>query len=293
MNWLGKNKLTAVLILLLAYFIARNYLPIYRPMYSNLSSQESSSSPGMMADYAPASSKISLLPQNRSYAPVEQENRLVVEESSLSLVVNKVRETVDQVIDKAKETGGFMVSSSLSRPEEGAFATVVIRVPEEKFRETIDALRGLAVKVVSENILGTDVTDEYVDIASRLFTLEKTKAKFESIMDQASKIDEILQVQREIISLQDQIDALKGREKYLEQTAKLAKITVYLSADELALPYAPSEPFRPQVIFKMAVRSLVRNVRSLATSLIWLIVYSVIWIPVLLIYFFIKRKKRQ
>ncbi|KPJ70501.1 hypothetical protein AMJ51_01675 [Microgenomates bacterium DG_75] len=120
----------------------------------------------------------------------------------------------------------------MTSPEEAPFATVIVRVPADNFRATLDFFRSLAVKVTSERILGTDVTDEYVDIEARLATLEKTKVKFEEIMEKATEVQDILNVQREIIRLQDQIDALKGRQKYLEQTAKLAKITAYLSTDE-------------------------------------------------------------
>jgi hypothetical protein len=214
---------------------------------------------------------------------------LVVKESSISLVVLDVRERADKIVNHVKQIGGLMVSTSLTRPEETAFATVVIRVPVEKFRETLDYLRNLAVKVSSENILGTDVTAEYTDIGARLATLEKTKSKFESILDQATRVEDILKVQRELINLQSQIDALKGRQKYLSQTAKLAKITVYLSTDELALPYAPVKLFRPNVIFKLAVRSLVRTLRSVAAAIIWIGVYAVIWLPALLV-FFLARK---
>ena len=107
------------------------------------------------------------------------------------------------------------------------------------------------------------------------------------MLDRATKVQDILSVQRELIRLQDQIDTLKGRQKYLEQTAKLAKITVYLSTDEYALPYAPSETFRPAVIFKLAVRSLVRTLRSVAQALIWIGVYAIVWVPAGIIIFFI------
>jgi hypothetical protein len=78
----------------------------------------------------------------------------------------------------------------------------------------------------------------------------------------------------------------------LEKTAKLAKITLYLSTDEYVLPYAPTTPFRPEVIFKQAVRSLVGTLRGLVRLGIWLGVYSVIIVPVGLMIWFFSRKKR-
>jgi len=93
-------------------------------------------------------------------------------------------------------------------------------------------------------------------------------------------------------NLQSQIDSLKGQEQYLEKNAQNAKITVYLASDELALPYTPAKPWRPEAIFKQAVRSLVGTLRGLGTLFIWLVVYSIIWVPALFAYrYFQKRKK--
>ncbi len=217
---------------------------------------------------------------------------MVVEESNLSLVVDNVRQKVDQVLDYTNQSGGYMISSSLSQPEEAPFATLVVRLPREKLRPALDFLRILSIKVTSENLIGQDVTDQYFDIEERLSTLYKTKAKFEEILNQASKIDDILRVQREIISLQSQIDSLKGQQEYLKKTAENARLTVYLSTDEWSLPYAPEEPgFRPKVIFKQAVRSLVRNIRALGKLSIWVLVYGLIWLPLLIVIKVIRNKR--
>ena len=204
-------------------------------------------------------------------------------------MVKDIRQTTNEILNYVEKQDGYMVSTTLTQPEEAPFATIVVRIPTEKLRESLDFFRQRAIKVSSEFISGWDVTDEYVDLEAQLATLQETKSRFEEIMDQAFKIDDILQVQREIINLQTQIDSLKGRQQYLEGTAKFSKVTLNLSTDELSLPYAPSDTFRPKVIFKLAVRSLVLNLRKIASAAIWLVVYSVVWLPVLLVVIIFKR----
>ena len=109
-------------------------------------------------------------------------------------------------------------------------------------------------------------------------------------MDRAAEISDLIKIQKELINLQSQIDSLIGQKLYLEKSAELSKITLYLSTDELSLPYSPSEPWRPTVIFKLAIRSLIANLRSVASTTIWIAVYSVIWIPALLIILFVWKK---
>jgi len=282
MDWIKKNKLTVFLILVVVYLLWRQnrVYPLGGFQY-NL--------PALGGGEVALKSSRGILPVPEA-PPTETKERLVVQESSLSLVVKDVRGIGEKIIQKANEVGGFMVSSSLSKPEEAPYANIVVRVPADKLNEVLDYYRKLAVKISSENLYGYDVTDEYVDIEARLATLNKTKAKFEEILRTASKVSDILEVNRELINLQEQIDNLKGRQKYLEQTAKLAKISVYLSTDELALPYTPTKAFRPAVIFKQAVRSLIATLRKIATAIIWLVVFIPVWLPTILVYRFFKKR---
>jgi len=291
-GWIKRNKVVTLLIILLLLFLGKDLFStsLFQLQQSRLKTAQLESGVSEEIGLAPAAGGLSLPISRQEAAPSETTDRLVVEESSLSMVVASVRETSDKIIDQAKSVGGYMVSTSLTNPEEAPFATVVVRVPSDNFRSVLDYFRSLAIKVTSENIKGTDVTDEYVDIEARVATLEKTKAKFEEIMAKATQVQDILEVQRQIIYIQEQIDSLKGRQKYLEQTAKLAKITVYLSTDEYVLPYAPSEAFRPGVIFKQAVRSLVRTLRSLAKAFIWIGVYAIVWLPAAILFFFVRKR---
>ncbi len=283
--------MASVIFLIVAYFLTKQYFGV-RPL-----SLRSPSNYGIGGAPESASLKsmgsVSSLPlPSDNYAPTTTTDRMVVQESNLSLVVKDVRESSDKVIEHAKSIGGYMVSSSLSQPEEAPYAYVVLRIPADKLKATVDYFRSLSLKVSSENLLGTDVTDQYTDLNAHLETLNQTKSKFEEILRKAIEVQDILTVQREMISLQSQIDSIKGQQLYLEKTAQLAKISLHLSTDEFSLPYAPSGKFRPAVIFKQAVRSMVSLLRWLAKVLIWVGVFSVLWIPALLVVRYSKKRKK-
>jgi len=293
-NWIKENKLSSILILLVL-FLAFKKVPVY------FSSGLKSSSVGFQE---PAQSTIGAEPAatglgrggvyDESAPAPEVEDRLVVQESNISLVVSDVREIGNQILDKVSLIGGYMVSSSVNQPQESSSGTLTVRVPVEELRPTLDFLREIGIKATSENLFGTDVTDQYVDLEARLETLNTTKAKFESILAKATEIEDILSVQRQLIYIQNQIDSIKGQQEYLEKTAANAKLTVYLSTDEWSLPYAPDDNFRPRVIAKLAVRSLVLSLRGLVEKAIWLGVYAAIWLPVVLIVLVVvKIKKRK
>lgn len=233
------------------------------------------------------------MPMSESAPVPEASSRLVVQNSHLSLLVKNVAQSVQSIKTKAEEFGGYMVDSNVSNPDEAGTGNITVRIPSDQLDEILTYFRGLAVKVVSENLKGTDVTDQYVDIEERIAILERNKTRFQEIMNDAQEVSDILQIQREILNLQSQIDSLKGQQNYLAKTAQFAKVTVYLSTDELELPYAPAQAWRPEVIFKTAVRSLVGNLRNLGTLLIWTVVYAVVWVPVALVVIYIIRRKKK
>lgn len=300
-EWVKRNRLLSVLLLLVGYYIYKTYFGSfmmlgvrqnmgYSPDYAITESSQAYGSAGMGGDAFLAEK--SMMPSPAFYEGVsDSANRLVIQNSNLSLLVEDVRQSGEKIIDFAKSKGGFMVDSSYNRPEESAFGTITVRVPTTELDSTLSFLRTLAVKVTNENIQGTDVTEQYVDIDERLATLTKTKVKFEQIMDSATEVQDIIQVQQQLIYIQEQIDSLVGQKDALEKNASLTRVTVYLSTDELALPYTPDEKFRPNVVFKLAVRGLLTTFQGIGENAIWIAVYSVIWIPVLAVLYFVTRKR--
>lgn len=296
-DWIRTNPIVSIIIFLLILIILRDQLG--NGGIANYSLGQSA----MMRDAAPVaemdygrmgSSKMAMpIAGGQPYyptAPSDSANRMVVTDTSMSLVVRNVEESMTVITDAVKSLGGFMISMHVSSPSEGGSGTISFRVPSENLDSAKESLRRLSIRVVSINVNGTDVTDQYEDLDTRLATVELTKQKIQDIFDRATEVSDLLALQQELINVQSQIDSIKGQQRYLSQTAKYALVTAYLSTDELSLPYAPDDAFRPAVVFRQAVRSLMRHVRQVLGAAIWIAVYSPIWVPVTLIILFLKRK---
>ncbi len=278
-TWIKTHKLIIVLLLIIIYFFSQQLFGV--STLGRLSIPTPNENAGYSSGLKMALPNIDT--SYREYPPTtDVSNRLVVRESFLSLLVKDVPETQYQIVKTAQSLGGYMVNTNLTNPQDAPSSSVVIRIPSKNMETALNIFKEQAIKVVSETLSGTDVTDQYVDNQAKLDTLNRTKAKFDDMLSKTTNVTEILNIQREIINLQSQIDAIKGSQQYLEKTAEMAKLTVYLSTDEIALPYAPTEVWRPDVIFKLAVRSLIGTLRNLGSLAIWLVVYAIIWVPILI-----------
>lgn len=298
LDWIKHNKLAAALTALAVYVLATQ--GTITPLSSSRSYEDGAIGNVNygMADVAmPSMAKSISLPMTGGGAPVQESysmsDRMISTNTNLSMKVNDVGETVRQITAIAFQNGGFMVNSNTSSPEGGASGNISIKVQADKLDQSLQAIRGLGVKVVSEYISGSDVTDQYSDLEERLRILETTKQKMEEILRSATRVGDMLEVQRELINIQAQIDGVKGQKQYLEKTTQLASIDVYLSTDELALPYAPTNAWRPQQVIKEATRSMIQTARGLANLAIWIGVYAPLWIPAGVAYWFWQKRRRK
>ena len=162
-----------------------------------------------------------------------QQQRIIIRTVDMQLTVSDVPTAVDQVAALAGQSGGWVVNSDRSARHGGHIS---IRVPAGSLDSAITGLRELALKVESEISTSQDVTDEYVDIQSRLKGLRATEDRLLEIMQQAESVEDALSVQLELSNLQTRIEQMEGRIKYLEQTSAYSLINVHLRASPLALP---------------------------------------------------------
>lgn len=295
LNWLKADKFRAFLFIFFVLFGAL-ILKVTIFGVQGVTSQSLSVAEPAGDSYfgsAKLTNSPSLFRMENNIPPSQTSDRMVSYNSNLSLLVKNVSDTITKIKTSAEELGGYMITSSVREPTEGASGSISVRVPKEKLETALKAFKDLSVKVVVENLTGTDVTDQYKDNESRLTILLDNKARFEAIMLKATEIQDILRVQQEIFNLQSQIDQIKGEQQYLEGTSKFARIDINLSEDEYSLPYAPSESWRPDVIFKLAIRSVVTNLRRLGSLGIWVGVYSIFWVPALILFVLIKKYKAR
>jgi hypothetical protein len=151
----------------------------------------------------------------------------------MSMVVNDVADTIDEIANLAEDIGGYVVSSRRWQDDERLAGSIAIRVPADDFGDVMAILRAMAVDVTHEDTSASDVTEEYIDLGAGLKNLEATEEQYVRLMERAEDVEDVLAVQRELSKTRDEIERTKGRMQYLERTAATSLIDVRLSEASL------------------------------------------------------------
>lgn len=154
-------------------------------------------------------------------------------------------------------------------------------------------MRGLSIRVLDEQATGEDVTDQFVDLESKLTNLEATRNRIRTFLDQAQTVEEALTINEELSKVEAEIEEVKGRMNYLSGRSAFSTILITLSPDLpvitptstpmptatfTPMPTATSTPWQPGETVRQAGQTLTTSYQSITEILIWLVL---VFLPIL------------
>ncbi len=218
--------------------------------------------------------------------------RMIVRTGDMALVVEDVINAKDEIANLVVELGGYVVSSQISGEEEERWGWISIRVPDDKFDQALAELRRLAVRVTSESASSQDITEEYIDLESRLKNAEATESQYLALLEKAEDVEDTLKIYDALSRIRYEIEQIKGRMQYLERTSAMSLISVSLESLATAKPLV-----RPSWSAREALKSAIRRLfivgQGLGTAAIWSAIFSPIWGTTLgILYWRYRRKKK-
>ncbi|MFE3033911.1 DUF4349 domain-containing protein [Streptomyces canus] len=153
----------------------------------------------------------------------------IIRTATLTVQVKNVPKALAAARTTTENAGGFVGKESTSRDEEGREQTeVVLRVPVEKYDEVLADLEG-AGKLLERTANAQDVTDQVVDVQSRIATQRASVARIRDLMDKATRLSDVVTLEGELSTRQADLESLLARQATLKDRTSLATITLSLS----------------------------------------------------------------
>lgn len=144
-----------------------------------------------------------------------------------------VRET-RQIVDE--HSGQVAQEQTETTPEgEIEWARLVVRVPVDEFDQALTDLKQVG-QLGSSTSESADVTEQYVDLQSRVRAQERSLERVELLYSRAESIRDIVAIEAQVANRQEELDSLKGRLRVLNDQTALSTITVHISHSRDAKP---------------------------------------------------------
>ena len=135
----------------------------------------------------------------------------------------KTKKLVDEIIRKS---GGIITEQNQQNDGWTIQNTITIRIKNTLFDKLNNELELPDAVLDYNNQKAEDVTEEYVDLLSRIKTKKEVEEQYKAILRKAGTISEILEVQDKLRELREEIEAKEGRLQYLQDRETYSTITL-------------------------------------------------------------------
>jgi len=157
---------------------------------------------------------------------IETVDRKIIKQGEIRFKTADINKTKVLILQTVQEFNGYISKDNAYDYSDRHEHSLMIRVPADKFDLLLKNISESADKLDSKNVDLLDITEEYIDIEARIKTKKELQIRYVELLKQATKVDEILNIEKEIGTLQTEIESVEGRMKYLKDKISFSTLTV-------------------------------------------------------------------
>jgi hypothetical protein len=152
---------------------------------------------------------------------------MIIRTGTARVQVDSLEAAIASVRSLAQQLGGQLANLSVQTGEDrNRQATLEVKVPAARFDEALGRLEPLG-DVESVEVQAQDVGEEYVDIAARVANARRLEERLIQLLDtRTGKLADVLNVERELARVREEIDRMEGRLRYLRSRIAVSTLTL-------------------------------------------------------------------
>jgi hypothetical protein len=159
-------------------------------------------------------------------SPVEPIERKLIKDGRLTFRTKDVKKTKEEIEKICKELGAYISNETQTDYENGLSYSEKIRVPAARFDELMQKIEPLAEHIDIKNIDTKDVTEEFIDVESRLKTKKDLEKRYTELLQKAKTVEDLLSIERELGNVRSEIESMEGRLNYLKNQVAFSTLDV-------------------------------------------------------------------
>ncbi|MES2134201.1 MAG: DUF4349 domain-containing protein [Bacteroidota bacterium] len=194
-------------------------------------------------------------------------DKKIIKDGSMSIKVKDV-EAAKKRIDKIVKThDAYYENESFENNDLRISYNLKVRIPAKQFESFLKESEKDEGEILYKNISARDVTEEYVDGEIRLNSKRLFRNRYNQLLEKAGKVEDILAIEENIRTLQEEIESQEGQLKFLDDQVSYSTLEITLFHQKtLSEPVIEKDSF-----FKRLKISLGNGWDMLVAGILWCI----------------------
>lgn len=159
--------------------------------------------------------------------PTHQDwDKKIIKTANITLELKNYKEYNHTLHAGIKAYGAYIAAEEQTQDDYRISNSITIKVPVEQFDNLVSTFSGDGITMIEKKIGTEDVTGEVVDTRSRIEAKKQVRDRYLGLLKQARNMKEILEVQREINGIQEDLESAAGRVNYLTHQSAYSTINL-------------------------------------------------------------------
>jgi len=147
--------------------------------------------------------------------PKEVIKNKIIKDGRIEIEVNDLERAKNQIDSLLIKHGGYYANERLNNSDWQISYSLKIRIPSDNFENLISKIETGSGKIKYKEIDARDVTDQFIDLETRLANKKNYLKKYTDLLKQAKSVKDILEIEDKIRVIEEEIESSTGRLKYL------------------------------------------------------------------------------
>jgi len=160
---------------------------------------------------------------------VTEISRKIIRDGSMEIRVNELQNGKSAIDTLVKKYKGYYSNETFNNMDYSRGFNLTIRIPSSRFDEFITAIETGEGEVVFKNISSRDVTEEFIDLETRKANKKNYLNRYSDLLKQARSVKDILEIQEKTRLIEEEVESVQGRLKYLNNQVDYSTLTLQIS----------------------------------------------------------------
>jgi hypothetical protein len=157
------------------------------------------------------------------------ESAMIIRTGNASIEIDSLEPAIAAARALATRVGGYVANTAIqSGRNRYRSAAIEIKLPADRFDAALEGLSPLG-KVEGVNVSTEDVGEEFTDLSARATNAHRLEARLiELIASRTGKLSDVLEIERELARVREEIERMEGRMRYLKTRAAISTLNLNL-----------------------------------------------------------------
>ena len=160
------------------------------------------------------------------YSETDNKAAKIIKTAEIEFQTRDMDATYTRIRKAIAAQGGNLQDDNTGKSYNQVYRSLVIRVPSANFGPLVDSIGQGVDYFDTKRISRRDVGEEFVDLEARLKAKRTLEERYLELLGKAKNVTEMLEIERELANIREEIEAKQGRLNYLQSQVSMSTISL-------------------------------------------------------------------